>query len=108
MKTRQSVILKDVAFARSGDKGDKVNIGLFANDAKAFEIVKRELTTTALKRHFAGLASTAIEVHTMENVMALNIVLSGALPGGGPQSLRVDNLAKTMASALLRMKIERD
>jgi len=38
--------------------------------------------------------------------MALNIVLSGALPGGGPQSLRVDNLAKTMASALLRMRID--
>jgi len=51
------------------------------------------------------MAWTGIELHAMENILALNIVLSGALPGGGPQSLRVDNLAKTMASALLRMEI---
>lgn len=105
MKEQQPVTLKDLALARSGDKGDKVNIGLFANDAQAFELIRSKVTTTALKLHFEQVPWTNIELHTMENILALNIVLSGALPGGGPQSLRVDNLAKTMASALLRMRI---
>ena len=33
-------------------------------------------------------------------------MLDGALSGGGSRSLRVDNLGKTMAAALLRMEIE--
>ena len=106
MKEQQSVTLKDLALARSGDKGDKVNIGLFAKDTQAFELIRSKVTTTTLKRHFKHMPWTSIALHTMENIMALNIVLSGALPGGGPQSLRVDNLAKTMASALLRMRID--
>jgi len=105
MNGRKAVALKDLAFARSGDKGDKVNIGLFANDARSFEIIRSKVTTASLQRHFERMAWTGIELHAMENILALNIVLSGALPGGGPQSLRVDNLAKTMASALLRMEI---
>jgi len=105
MNEHKAVALKDLALARSGDKGDKVNIGLFANDAQCFELIRSKVTTASLQRHFERIPWTRIELHAMENILALNIVLSGALPGGGPQSLRVDNLAKTMASALLRMQI---
>lgn len=105
MRMEHPLTLKDIALARSGDKGDKVNIGLFAKDAPAFETIRSKVTTTTLKRHFELMPWTDIEVYEVENIMALNIILSGALPGGGPQSLRVDNLAKTMASALLRMRI---
>ncbi|WP_042877128.1 hypothetical protein [Cupriavidus necator] len=102
---QKPLTLNDIALARSGDKGDKVNIGLFAKDATAFELIRSKVTTTALKRHFELMPWTDIEVHEVRKIMALNIVFSGALPGGGPESLRVDNLAKTMASALLRMQI---
>ena len=106
MSMHKAVILKDLALARSGGKGDKVNIGLFANDARSFELIRSKVTVASLQRHFQRLPWTNIELHVMEDILALNIVLCGALPGGGPQSLRVDNLAKTMASALLRMEID--
>ena len=105
MNEHRPVALKDLALARSGDKGDKVNIALFANDAQCFEIIRSRVTPDSVQRHFERMPLTGIELHVMENILALNVVLSGALPGGGPQSLRVDNLAKTMASALLRMEI---
>jgi len=104
----KAATLKDLALARSGEKGDKVNIGLFANDAQSFELIRSKVTIASLQRHFERVTWTHMEVYVMENIMALNVVLCGALPGGGPRSLRVDNLAKTMASALLRMKIDRD
>jgi hypothetical protein len=40
------------------------------------------------------------------NVRALNFVLKGALGGGGPKSLRSDNLGKTLGGALVRLEID--
>ena len=37
---------------------------------------------------------------------ALNFVMQGALGGGGPRSLRADNLGKTLGGALVRMEID--
>jgi hypothetical protein len=39
------------------------------------------------------------------NVRALNFVLRGALGGGGPKSLRSDNLGKTLGGALVRLEV---
>ena len=42
----------------------------------------------------------------LPKVLALNFVLSQALGGGGPRSLRSDNLGKTLGGALLRMTVD--
>jgi hypothetical protein len=40
------------------------------------------------------------------NVLALNFVMQGALGGGGPRSLRSDNLGKTLGGSLVRLEID--
>jgi hypothetical protein len=40
------------------------------------------------------------------NVLGLNFVLERALGGGGPRSLRSDNLGKTLGGALLRLEVD--
>ena len=42
----------------------------------------------------------------LPNIIAIKLVLKGALQGGGARNLRLDNLGKAMAGALLRMEIE--
>ena len=42
----------------------------------------------------------------VDNILALKIVLNGALQGGAARSLRMDNLGKNVAAQLLRMEIE--
>jgi hypothetical protein len=39
-------------------------------------------------------------------VLALNFVMREALGGGGPRSLRSDNLGKTLGGTLVRLEIE--
>lgn len=100
------VQLVKIAHARSGDKGDKVDIGLFAYDAATYEVLKREVTAGRVAQHFRGVASGPTVVYPLDNLWALKIVIDGALQGGGSRSLRVDNLGKTMGAALLRMEVE--
>ncbi len=98
--------LRDLCGTRSGDKGDTVNIALFAYDAAAYEAIRRAVTAERVAAHFTGLLRGTVRRYEVPNVLALNFVANNALGGGGPRSLRSDNLGKTLGGALLRMEIE--
>ena len=55
---------------------------------------------------FAGFSTGPVELWPLDNILALKIVLNGALQGGAARSLRMDNLGKSVAAQLLRMEIE--
>ena len=98
--------LKEIAHGRSGDKGDAANIGLIANDDKAWEIIKKQVTIEKVKKHFEGICFGEVERYELPNLRALNFLLHNTLGGGGTVSLKLDAQGKTLAAALLRMEIE--
>jgi len=100
------VPLWKIAHARSGDKADRADVGLFAYDAPAYAVLKREVTAQRLADHFRAICAGPVEVYPLDNLLAIKIVLNGALQGGAARSLRMDNLGKTIAAALLRMEID--
>lgn len=100
--------LVHLAHARSGDKGDKANIALFAPDKVTYDMLVRTVTVERVQNHFVGIATGKVERFEVPNVLALNFVLHGALNGGASRSLRSDALGKSLSSALLRMEIEVD
>jgi hypothetical protein len=100
------VRLAQIAHARSGDKADRADIGLFAYDAPSYALLERELTVQRVALHFAWIAQGPVERYPLPNILAIKFVLNRALQGGAARSLRSDNLGKTIAAALLRMEIE--
>ncbi len=100
------VALWRIAHARSGDKADRADIGLFAFDAETYAVLKREITVARLAQHFRAMGAGPVELWPLDNLLALKIVLNGALQGGAARSLRMDNLGKNVAAQLLRMEIE--
>ena len=104
------VRLLDIAHARSGDKADRADIGLFAWDEAGYALLEAAVTPERVAAHFAHLlgAADASRVHrfALPNLLALKFVLDGALAGGAAHSLRSDNLGKTVAAQLLRMALE--
>ena len=95
-----------IAHARSGDKADRADIGLFAYDAPTYVVLKREVTRELLAAHFADICKGPVELYPLDNLLAIKIVLNAALQGGAARSLRMDNLGKSVAAQLLRMEIE--
>jgi hypothetical protein len=89
-----------IAHARSGDKADRADIGLFAYDAPTYEVLKREVTRERLA------CKGSVEIYPLDNLLAMKIVLNAALQGGAARSLRMDSLGKAVAAQLLRMEIE--
>ena len=97
--------LVQLAHARSGDKADWVDFGLFAWNEAGYRIIEREVTAAKVQAHFAPWLPGQVDAWPLPNILALKFVLHGALQGGGARNLRLDNLGKAMGAALLRMEI---
>jgi len=95
-----------LAHARSGDKADWVDFWLFAWNAAGYRLLEREVTAERVRTHFAPWLPGEVDAWALPNILALKFVLKGALQGGGARNLRLDNLGKAMAGALLRLDIE--
>ena len=101
------VKLKEFAQARSGDKGDGSNVGIFVSSRQDYELIRRELTTARVKAHFAAICRGEVERFEAPNLLALNFILHDSLGGGGSESLKSDAQGKTHGLALLELEIER-
>lgn len=96
------VPLETLAWGRSGDKGDKANIGIIAREAAYLPWIAKVLTTDYVADRFAHFMTTpAIDRFYMPGLPALNFLLHNALGGGGIASLRNDPQAKVYAQVLL-------
>ncbi|MBI3684568.1 MAG: hypothetical protein HY235_29710 [Acidobacteria bacterium] len=100
--------LSRIAHARSGDKGDTVNIGLITYQPGHYPLLVREVTPERVKAHFGELVKGSVVRYELPNLGALNFLLHEALGGGGTLSLRIDAQGKTFGAALLRMEIDAD
>lgn len=111
--------LAQIAHARSGDKANRADIGLFAWDEAGYAMLAAHVTRERVAVHFAHLLSAdpapdaaalaaRVARFDLPNLLALKFVLDGALDGGAAASLRSDNLGKTIGAQLLRMEIAVD
>ena len=99
--------LRELGFrARSGDKGDVVDISLFAPSEELYGLAVRRITPTALKEFFGEMVKGEIRLYRLPNLLALKIVLESALDGGAASSLRFDNLGKCYGGNMLRFVLE--
>jgi len=98
--------LVHLAHARSGDKGNRANVGIIAYDPAHYPLLLEQLTAERVKAHFGELVRGPVERYELPNLHALNFVLHDALEGGGTVSLMTDAQAKVTATAFLRMEID--
>ena len=103
---KRKVYLKELAFARSGDKGDISDIGLMAKNDESYEVIKKEVTPERVKNYFGSMVKGEVKVWPMDNINSLEVVLYNALDGGATTTLRLDQTGKSMCGALLRMQID--
>ena len=100
------IALRELCGYRAGDKGDIANVAIFADDDETYALIVREVTAERVKAHFGPMVRGRVDRYEAANVRALNFVMQDALGGGGPRTLRADNLGKTLGAALLRLEID--
>ena len=103
-----TVRLREIASARSGDKGNHANIGVVARYAAGYEILLSRLTAVRVQDYFKELDVTRVERFELPRVMALNFLLYDCLGGGASRSLRIDTQGKLLGTSLLDIVLHTD
>jgi len=102
----QEVTLEQLAYARSGDKGDNANIGIIARKPEYMALLSQQLTAEVIAKYFAHTIEGEVTRYEIPGFNALNFFITKALGGGGTASVRLDSQAKTFAQMLLSLKIK--
>ena len=98
--------LRELAHARSGDKGDINKIGVIAYEPHYYPLIRQWLTPERIKAHFGSIVKGAVTRYELPNVHALNFVLEGALGGGVTRSLSIDPHGKSYSALILTIPVE--
>ncbi|WP_418319935.1 acyclic terpene utilization AtuA family protein [Piscinibacter sakaiensis] len=97
----RSVPLVQLAWGRSGDKGDSANIGIIARQPDFLPYIRAAITEEAVSRWFAHLVQGAVRRYDLPGIHGVNFLLHKALGGGGIASVRMDPQGKAYAQMLL-------
>ena len=97
--------LAELAHTRSGDKGDRSNIGVVAHDAAGYEWLEAHLTPSNVAEFLRPMGIGQVRRYEIPGLHAFNFVVDHALAGGASRSLRLDTQGKALGVVLLEMKI---
>jgi len=108
LATDTTVPLIELAWARSGDKGDHSNIGVIARHADYVPYLEAALTESAVAdwmAHTLNPETGRVTRWAMPGFHAFNFLLEHSLGGGGVASLRIDPQGKAFAQQLLEFPV---
>ncbi|XP_065110388.1 uncharacterized protein lratb.1 [Paramisgurnus dabryanus] len=103
--------LEELAYTRSGDKGDSSNIGVIARHPLYFPYLRKMLTAEVVEKYFQHLIKKdqtelpSVVRYELPGIHGLNFVLRNSLGGGGVASLRSDPQGKAYGQMLLDYKL---
>jgi hypothetical protein len=98
-------LIADIAYIRSGDKGDIVTAGLIAKRPELYPLIVASVTPEKVKALYGDWIKGHVRCHRMDNIQALVVVMEQALGGGATRTLRLDQTGKAMGHALLRLPV---
>ena len=99
------VPLVSLAWGRSGDKGNKANIGIIARKPGYLPWIWKALTEEVVAERFAHFLEGPVDRFLLPGTQAVNFLLHDVLGGGGVASIRNDPQAKGYSQLLLSMTI---
>lgn len=97
--------LSDIAYVRSGDKGDVCTAGLIAKTPADYAQLLRSVSPERVRALYGSWIKGNVECYPMENIQAVVVVMRQALGGGATQTLRLDQTGKSLGAALLRLPV---
>jgi hypothetical protein len=109
LDTSTRVPLVQLAWVRSGDKGNLFNVAVIARRPEYLPYIRLSMTAAAIAdwyaHVFADPANRRVDRYDVPGIHALNFVVHESLDGGSTASARLDFVAKGMGQQLLEFPI---
>ena len=104
--TLRTVTLHEIANARSGDKGNRLNIALVCRDGVHYAAIADQVTAERVAEAFAARRPSRVVRYDLPKLAAFNFVLDDVLEGGVNASLGLDGHGKSLSFLLLDVELQ--
>lgn len=101
------IALHEIAHARTGDKGNRLNVSVIAYRAEDYPVLVEQVTAERVKALFAGRGAGHVRRYELPLLKALNFVIDDVLEGGVNGSLNLDGHGKSLSFLVLTLRIQR-
>lgn len=98
--------LRQIAHARTGDKGNILNISLIAFREQDYPLLVQHITAECVSRLFAPLITQPVIRYCIPGLGALNLVLQRPRTESVTRSLALDAHGKALSYVLLNLDID--
>lgn len=96
----------DIAFARSGDKGNRATLSVIARDLADYPLLERTLSAERVRAWYRDSVQGRVDRYPLPQLGAVHFVLHEALAGGVTRSLALDAHGKSLSGAILDLPLE--
>ncbi len=100
------VRLHEVAHARAGDKGNRLNVSVIAYHPDLWHLIEHQVTAARVHALFRHRGATEVVRYSLPNLHALNFVIEDVLEGGVNASLNLDIHGKSNSFRVLSLELE--
>ncbi|MCA8866633.1 MULTISPECIES: hypothetical protein [unclassified Halomonas] len=100
-----SIALHQLAHARAGDKGERLNVALFAYDPDHYTTLLEQVTEERVLALFAHRGASRVRRYPLPNLAGMNFVIDDVLEGGVNGALNLDGHGKTLSFLLLSLEM---
>ena len=100
------VLLREIAHARAGDKGNRSNVSLWLNESRHYDAVASQLTAERVREALAPLVKGDVKRYDLPWLDGFNFVMDQALEGGVNESLNLDGHGKSWSFLILGLEVD--
>jgi hypothetical protein len=100
-----TVPLHAIAHARTGDKGNRLNVAVIAHHPVVWPVLAEQVTEGRVAALFAHRRPSAVRRYLLPRLHALNLVIDGVLEGGVNAALNLDGHGKTLSFLVLTLPV---
>ena len=98
--------VRDIALARSGDKGNRATLSVIALKVADYPLLERVLTAARVEACYVGIVHGPVQRYLLPALGAVHFVMNDALGGGVTRSLALDAHGKSLSSAILDVALD--
>ena len=100
-----TVPLHAIAHARTGDKGNRLNVAVIAHHPDVWPVLEAQVTEARIAALFAHRRPASVRRYLLPRLHALNLVIDEVLEGGVNAALNLDGHGKTLSFLVLTLPV---
>lgn len=100
------MILREIAYQRSGDKGNNVEVSLFPHKDVSLDLILKNVTEEKIRKHLSKYDFSKMITNKYIHLNFVQLVFLDILEGGVSVNKKMDRNGKALGDVILGLEIE--